>query len=73
MSTKPECGGPEPSSFYPADNIPAHTQGVRSIQQPLLSPFQHVPLIHQIVQNRPSLRDEIIQRVLRVLNETMLS
>jgi len=61
------------SSFNPTDNIPAHTQRVRSIQQPLLSPLQHVSLIHQIVQNRPPLRDIIIQRALRVLNETMLS
>jgi len=65
-----EC---EPSSFYPADNVPAHPQRVRSVQQPLPSPFQYVPLIHQIVQNRSPLRDEIIQCALRVLNKTVLS
>ena len=65
--------GFKPSSLYPVDNVPAHPQRVRSVQQPLLSPFQYVPLIHQVVQDSPSLRDEIIQRALCVLNETVLS
>jgi len=61
------------SSFYPVDNVPAHPQRVRSVQQPLLSPFQYVPLIHQVVQDRSSLSDKIIERALRVLNETVFS
>ena len=69
--TRPkEC---EPSSIYPADDIPAHPHRVCGIHQPLLGPFQNVPLIHQIVQNRLPLRDEIVQRTLCVLNETMFS
>ena len=63
----------EPPSVYPVDNVPTHPHRVRGIQQPLLSTFQHVPLVHQIVQNRLPLRDKIIQRGLRVLDKTVLS
>lgn len=58
-----------PSPFDPADDVSAQSKGIRRVQQSLLRPLEHIPLIHKIVQHFPPLRYEVIQLCTRGLRE----
>jgi len=61
------------SPLNPANSLPAQPQRVRSVQQSPLRPLQHAPLLHQILQDRPPLRNVLIYRVLALLQERMFA
>lgn len=65
-------GSYAPSPLNPTDDVPAQAQCVYGIEQPSLRAFEHVPLINQIVENGPALRDELIKPGICVLNKTVL-
>lgn len=58
-----------PSPFNPTDDVSAQSKGIRRIQQSLLRPLKHIPLIHKIVQHFPPLCYEVIQLCTRGLRE----
>ena len=59
--------------FNPSDYVPTESQRVRSVEQSSLCAFEHVPLVDQIVEDGPALRDELIEARIRVVDETMLA
>jgi hypothetical protein len=61
-----------PPLLDPPNNIPAQSKCIRRIQQPFLCPLEHIPLINKIIQDFPALREEIVQPILRFLDERML-
>ena len=61
------------SPLDPTNSLPAQPQRVCRVQQSPLRPLQHAPLLHQILQDRPPLRDILIYRVLALLQKCMFA
>ena len=60
-----------PAFFNPANHLSAQPKCVSSTQDPPLSAFEHIPLIDQIIQNLPPLRQKLIQFTISVLDKAM--
>jgi hypothetical protein len=68
-SLRPHSRSHSRSPLDPSDRLPTQPQRVGCIQQPPLRPLQDPPLLHQVLQHGPSLRDVPVDTILALLEE----
>lgn len=60
-----------PPFLNPPNHLSAQPKCVSSTQDSPLGAFEHIPLVNQIIQNFPPLRQKLIQSTISVLDEAM--
>ena len=62
-----------PALLDPPNDIPAQAQGIRSIQEALMCPLEHIALVDEVIQHLSPLHDKRVDLVLSVPEECMFT